>query len=52
MSPAFERGDVLYVARNRSKPLMAGDVVVFKLKGREIPIVHRIIKIHEELVVF
>ena len=48
MSPAFERGDVLYVARNVSKPLKAGDVVVFKIKGRDIPIVHRIIKLHEE----
>jgi signal peptidase len=47
MSPAFERGDVLYVARDTAKPISAGDIVVFNIKGRGIPIVHRVVKIHE-----
>lgn len=47
MSPAFERGDILFLAMTES-PLKAGDICVFNIKGRDIPIVHRILKIHEE----
>lgn len=48
MEPAIHRGDLLvltnYVER---QPLTVGDIVVYKLPGRGIPIVHRIIKLHE-----
>ncbi|KAM0682761.1 Signal peptidase complex catalytic subunit [Mitosporidium daphniae] len=37
MSPAFERGDILFLARG-STPISAGDICVFKLSDREIPI--------------
>ncbi len=47
MSPAFERGDILFLAMTES-PLIAGDICVFTIKGKDIPIVHRIIKVHEE----
>jgi signal peptidase len=46
MSPAFERGDVLFLTMH-SDPLTVGDICVFNIKGRDIPIVHRILKIHE-----
>ena len=29
---------------------MVGDIVVFKLAGRDIPIVHRVLKVHEKCV--
>lgn len=47
MSPAFERGDILFLTLFRKDPIVAGDIVVFKIPGRDIPIVHRVIKIHE-----
>jgi signal peptidase I len=46
MSPAFERGDILFLTMH-SDPLKVGDICVFNIKGREIPIVHRIHKVHE-----
>ena len=48
MSPAFERGDILYLTMYRRDPIVAGDIVVFNIKGRDIPIVHRVLKVHEE----
>ena len=48
MSPAFERGDILFLARG-SSPVSAGDICVFKLSDREIPIVHRAIRVHREV---
>ena len=47
MEPAFHRGDLLFLALDDS-PFEAGEIVVFRLEGREIPIVHRIIKIHQQ----
>jgi len=29
-------------------PIRAGDITVFKIEGRDIPIVHRVIKVHEK----
>ena len=46
MEPAFRRGDILAL-NNDSSPLEVGEVVVFKVKGRDIPIVHRVLKVHE-----
>lgn len=45
MEPAFYRGDLL-VLNNRKKAVDVGDVVVYNVKGRDIPIVHRVIKQH------
>ena len=47
MEPGYWRGDILFLYMGK-KPLRAGEVVVFNLKERDIPIVHRIIKVHEE----
>uniref|UniRef100_M4BYK1 Signal peptidase complex catalytic subunit SEC11 n=1 Tax=Hyaloperonospora arabidopsidis (strain Emoy2) TaxID=559515 RepID=M4BYK1_HYAAE len=46
MEPAFQRGDILYLD-NRKPELEIGDIVVYKVKGREIPIVHRVLELHE-----
>jgi hypothetical protein len=31
----------------QSDPIRAGDITVFRIEGRDIPIVHRVIKVHE-----
>lgn len=47
MEPAFQRGDLLLLTNYQEDPVRVGDIVVFKIKGRDIPIVHRVIKLHE-----
>lgn len=47
MEPAFYRGDLLFLTNYQSEPIRAGEIVVFKIEGRDIPIVHRAIKVHE-----
>eukprot|EP00658_Telonema_sp_P-2_P007505 TRINITY_DN12799_c0_g1_i2.p1 TRINITY_DN12799_c0_g1~~TRINITY_DN12799_c0_g1_i2.p1 ORF type:complete len:205 (-),score=48.80 TRINITY_DN12799_c0_g1_i2:281-895(-) len=46
MEPLFFRGDILFLNRGK-EPFRTGEVCVFKITGRDIPIVHRIIKVHE-----
>lgn len=48
MEPAFHRGDLLLLTHDQNAPIRVGDIVVFKIEGREIPIVHRVIKVHEK----
>ncbi|CBY24535.1 unnamed protein product [Oikopleura dioica] len=47
MEPAFYRGDLLFLYHDRKEPIDAGEIVVFKIEGRDIPIVHRVLKRHE-----
>lgn len=47
MEPAFQRGDILFL-NNSVEKVYVGDVVVFKIRDRDIPIVHRILKVHEK----
>ena len=49
MEPAFQRGDILFL-NNQDDPIRVGEVVVFKIKDRDIPIVHRVLKVHEKCV--
>ncbi len=48
MEPAFYRGDLLFLTNCKEEPVMAGEILVFKVRGRDIPIVHRVIKVHEK----
>ena len=50
MEPAFFRGDLLLLTNHREEPIRAGDIVVFRIEGRDIPIVHRVLKVHEKCV--
>lgn len=43
MEPAFQRGDLLFLW-NRGVDTKIGDVVVYQVEGKDIPIVHRVIK--------
>ncbi|CAL5020359.1 unnamed protein product [Urochloa decumbens] len=44
MEPGFKRGDILFLHMNKD-PVRAGEIVVFNVDGRDIPIVHRVIKV-------
>ncbi|XP_073146025.1 uncharacterized protein [Henckelia pumila] len=46
MEPGFGRGDILFLQMTKD-PIRVGEIVVYNINGREIPIVHRVIKIHE-----
>lgn len=46
MEPAFQRGDVLFLW-NREKYNEVGDIVVYNLDQRDIPIVHRVLREHK-----
>ncbi|KAJ3358358.1 Signal peptidase complex catalytic subunit S11A [Allomyces javanicus] len=48
MEPAFGRGDLLFLAKP-STDFQVGDIVVYTLEGREIPIVHRVLNVHTSL---
>ncbi|KAJ1644128.1 Signal peptidase complex catalytic subunit [Coemansia erecta] len=47
MEPAYYRGDILFL-HNGYSPVDIGEVVVYKLKDKPIPIVHRVLKVHTE----
>ncbi|KAI9117424.1 hypothetical protein K1719_011590 [Acacia pycnantha] len=46
MEPGFQRGDILFLQMSKD-PIRAGEVVVYNIDGRDIPIVHRVIEVHE-----
>ncbi|CAM0137026.1 Signal peptidase complex catalytic subunit [Umbelopsis sp. WA50703] len=48
MEPAFFRGDLLFLHNPVHEPIKAGDICVFQIAQRDIPIVHRVIKVHDE----
>eukprot|EP01098_Paradermamoeba_levis_P000826 TRINITY_DN10957_c0_g1_i1.p1 TRINITY_DN10957_c0_g1~~TRINITY_DN10957_c0_g1_i1.p1 ORF type:complete len:219 (-),score=53.60 TRINITY_DN10957_c0_g1_i1:208-789(-) len=46
MKPLFYPGDLLFLYGSDA-PVRVGEILVFLLKEREIPIVHRVIRVHE-----
>lgn len=48
MEPAFQRGDILFLW-NRQRQNQVGDIVVYEIKGKLIPIVHRVLREHHNL---
>ena len=50
MEPGFFRGDLLFLWLDPNDPIEVGDITVFKLQAREIPIVHRVIEVHDRCV--
>jgi signal peptidase len=46
MEPGFHRGDILFLSLTET-PFQPGDVTVFQIEGRDIPIVHRAHNVHE-----
>lgn len=47
MEPGMQRGDILFL-NMYDDPFVPGDVVVFQIEGRDIPIVHRTMNVHEK----
>lgn len=45
MEPAFQRGDLLFLTG--AERVRTGQIVVFRVAGRDVPIVHRVVKVHE-----
>lgn len=45
MEPAFQRGDILFLW-NRQQRAQVGDIVVYEVEGKDIPIVHRVLREH------
>ncbi|KKK12141.1 Signal peptidase I [Aspergillus ochraceoroseus] len=48
MEPAFQRGDLLFLW-NRSPRAEIGEIVVYNVKGKDIPIVHRVVRTFPEV---
>lgn len=46
MEPAFQRGDVLFLDNHPTR-INVGEVVVYSISEREVPIVHRVLETHE-----
>ena len=45
MEPAFQRGDLLFLwNRNLMEETQVGEIVVYNVKGKDIPIVHRVVR--------
>ena len=45
MEPAFQRGDLLLLwNRNLFGETKVGEIVVYNVKGKDIPIVHRVVR--------
>jgi len=47
MEPAFQRGDLLFLW-NRSPRAEVGEIVVYNVRGKDIPIVHRTVRTFSE----
>ncbi|RKP26762.1 putative signal peptidase [Syncephalis pseudoplumigaleata] len=45
MEPAFQRGDLLFLSMS-DEPIAVNDICVFKIEDRDIPIVHRVLRVH------
>ena len=43
MEPAFQRGDLLFLW-NRGMNTQIGEIVVYNVKDKDIPIVHRVVR--------
>src|SRR5436190_14258539 len=48
MEPAFQRGDLLFLW-NRAPRAEVGEVVVYNVRGKDIPIVHRVVRAFPEV---
>ncbi|KAI3924039.1 hypothetical protein MKW92_053007 [Papaver armeniacum] len=47
MEPGFKRGDMLFLHMNEAL-IRAGEIVVFYIEGFKVPVVHRVIEVHEK----
>ena len=43
---AYNRGDIFFLMSYET-PIACGDIVVYKIKDYDVPILHRVIAVHE-----
>ena len=48
MEPAFHCGDLLFLSNYKQEDFRVGETIFFKVEGREIPIVQRVLNLHEK----
>jgi len=48
MEPAFYRGDLLFLTNPANTPYQVGDITVYNIPGKPIPIVHRVLETHSK----
>jgi signal peptidase len=48
MVPVFHKGDILVLRGMESSVLDVGDIIVYSVPGRAVPVVHRIVKINPD----
>ena len=46
MEPAFYRGDLLFLSMPKER-FRVGDITVYKMPQADIPIVHRVLEVHD-----
>lgn len=49
MEPAFHRGDLLFLTNWVHEPYYTGEILVYKIPGAPVPIVHRVLETHDIL---
>ncbi|KAJ7589968.1 signal peptidase complex catalytic subunit SEC11 [Mycena floridula] len=47
MEPAFSRGDIIFMTNLPHERYKTGDIMVYKIPGADIPIVHRVLETHD-----
>ena len=48
MEPAIWRGDILFLWHDPSAPYQIGEIIVYAIAGRPIPIIHRVLEVRED----
>ena len=46
------QGDMVFVQNMSNEPIRVGEIILFRVPGREYPIVHRVIKVPTTTLVF
>ena len=44
----FHQSNLLFLTNYEQEDIRVGDIIAFKVQGRDIPIVHRVLKLHEK----
>jgi len=47
MEPAIWPGDILFLWQDRAAPYVVGEIIVYRIDGRDVPIIHRIMEVHQ-----
>ena len=48
MVPVFHKGDILVLSGSEPGQLKVGDIIVYSVAGRDVPVVHRIIRVNPD----